>query len=44
MKRGILYLQMKYNEQALEDFNNLCDHAEKEAMTQTPIQQQPPDS
>ena len=31
MKRGILYLQMKYNEKALEDFNRLCDIAEKES-------------
>ena len=29
MKRGILYLQMKYNEKALDDFNQLCDIAEK---------------
>lgn len=31
MKRGILYLQMKNNERALEDFNRLCDIAEKES-------------
>ncbi len=28
MKRGILYLQMKYSEKALEDFSRLCDLAE----------------
>ena len=28
MKRGILYLQMKYNDKALEDFNKLCELAE----------------
>jgi tetratricopeptide (TPR) repeat protein len=28
MKRGILYLQMKHNEKALEDFNTLCELAE----------------
>lgn len=31
MKRGILYLQMKYNEKALEDFNKLCELAEQES-------------
>ena len=30
MKRGILYLQMKFNEKALDDFNQLCEIAEKE--------------
>lgn len=30
MKRGILYLQMKLNEKALDDFNRLCELAEKE--------------
>jgi hypothetical protein len=30
MKRGILYLQMKVNDKALEDFNQLCELAEKE--------------
>jgi hypothetical protein len=30
MKRGILYLQMKHNEKALDDFNKLCELAEKE--------------
>jgi tetratricopeptide (TPR) repeat protein len=30
MKRGILFLQMKYNDKALEDFNKLCELAEKE--------------
>lgn len=29
MKRGILYLQMKYSEQALEDFNKLTEIAEQ---------------
>jgi tetratricopeptide (TPR) repeat protein len=31
MKRGILYLQMKYNDKALEDFDKLCELAEKES-------------
>jgi len=30
MKRGILYLQMQMNDKALEDFNRLCELAEKE--------------
>jgi regulator of sirC expression with transglutaminase-like and TPR domain len=29
MKRGILYLQMKYHEQALVDFTRLCELAEE---------------
>ena len=28
MKRGLLFLQMKMSEQALEDFNKLTEHAE----------------
>jgi tetratricopeptide (TPR) repeat protein len=34
MKRGILYLQMKYFEQALEDFNKLTDISEESGQTQ----------
>jgi len=30
MKRGILYLQMQVNDKAFEDFNRLCELAEKE--------------
>jgi len=29
MKRGLLYLQMKYSEKALMDFNQLTDLAEE---------------
>lgn len=41
MKRGILYLQMKYNEKALDDFNQLCELAEKEgdSMSNVPAHQ-----
>jgi hypothetical protein len=30
MKRGILLLQMQVNDKAFEDFNRLCELAEKE--------------